>query len=47
MIELILVILIAVAVTFGILVLTSIFMAYATQINYVDPLDEDKDKEQW
>jgi hypothetical protein len=40
MLELIAVLLITVAVGIGVLVLTSIFMAYATQADYVDDLYE-------
>jgi hypothetical protein len=45
MVELILIILVALAVTLTFLVLTSIFLAYATQANYIDPLHEEKDEE--
>jgi len=42
MLELILVILLILLLGFVFLILTSIFMAYATQAKYIDPLDGDE-----
>jgi hypothetical protein len=42
MLELILVILLTLVIGFVLLMLTSIFMAYATQAKYIDPLDGDE-----
>jgi hypothetical protein len=42
MLELILVILLTLVVGFVLLMLTSVFIAYVTQANYIDPLDGDE-----